>query len=337
MHWESRFPQSDRPRRGLPDGEHPSGGPSQSERSASLLAWLGLYGPVGWRRACSLLALCGVGLSLAASGHASAASPEWLTRPAVFLHAVGVAYWIGALFPLAVIVRKAPSDALPIVRRFSSGALVAVAMLSLAGIVLAAIQVEAFANLTETDYGRVLIAKTLLVMLLLALAALNRLWLTPGLATPSKASGTWLVRSVGAEIVLCVAILAAVGLWRFTPPPRALADSADAAASASVHLHTPRIMAQVTLSPGRVGNTRARIVIASGRAEPIDAKEVTLILSKPDAGIEAITRQAVRSERNAWEVDALPLPVPGPWQAKVSILIDDFEQATLEGTVTVGP
>ena len=134
-----------------------------------------------------------------------------------------------------------------------------------------------------------------------------------------------------------MAILAAVGLWRFTPPPRALADSADAAASASVHLHTPRIMAQVTLSPGRVGNTRARIVIASGRAEPIDAKEVTLILSKPDAGIEAITRQAVRSERNAWEVDALPLPVPGPWQAKVSILIDDFEQATLEGTVTVGP
>ena len=305
--------------------------------SASLLAWLGLYGPVGWRRACSLLTLCGVGLSLAASGHASAASPQWVTRPALFLHAVGVAYWIGALLPLAVIVRKAPSDALPIVRRFSSGALVAVAMLSLAGIVLAAIQVEAFANVTETNYGRVLIAKTLLVMLLLALAALNRLLLTPGLATPSKASGTWLVRSVGAEIVLCVAILAAVGLWRFTPPPRALADSADAAASASVHLHTPRIMAQVTLSPGRVGNTRARIVIASGRAEPIDAKEVTLILSKPDAGIEAITRQAVRSERNAWEVDALPLPVQGPWQAKVSILIDDFEQATLEGTVTVGP
>ena len=310
----------------------------QSERRPSSLHGWAFMRPAGWRRACSLLALCGVGLSLASSGHASAAAPQWLTRPAVFLHAVGVAYWIGALFPLAVIVRKAPSDALPIVRRFSCGALVAVAMLSLAGIVLAAIQVEALANLTGTDYGRILIAKTLLVMLLLALAALNRLWLTPGLATPSKASGTWLVRSVGAEIVLCVAILAAVGLWRFTPPPRALADSADAAASASVHLHTPRIMAQVTLSPGRVGNTRARIVIASGRAEPIDAKEVTLILSKPDAGIEAITRQAVRSERNAWEVDALPLcPLAGPWQAKVSILINDFEQATLEGTVTVGP
>ena len=186
-----------------------------------------------------------------------------------------------------------PSDRAPFLERCPRRGRGAVACGNPAG----AIQVEELANLTSTDYGRILIAKTLLVMLLLALAALNRLWLTPGLATPSKASGTWLVRSVGAEIVLCVAILAAVGLWRFTPPPRALADSADAAASASVHLHTPRIMAQVTLSPGRVGNTRARIVIASGRAEPIDAKEVTLILSKPDAGIEAITRQAVRSER----------------------------------------
>src|SRR5215213_7199891 len=48
----------------------------------------------------SAFALAGVGLSLAASGHAAGASPQWLTRPMVFLHSVGVAFWIGALGPL---------------------------------------------------------------------------------------------------------------------------------------------------------------------------------------------------------------------------------------------
>jgi len=301
------------------------------------VAGLGLHGAAGWRRACSLLALCGIGLALASSGHASAASPQWLTRTAVFLHAVGVAYWIGALIPLAVLVRKGGPDTYRAVRRFSGWAIVAVAILSLTGLVLAAIQVEEFANLTTTAYGRILIAKTLLVMALLGMAAVNRLWLTPALAAPSRRGETWLVRSIGAEIVLSLAILAAVGLWRFTPPPRALAASAVAAASASAHLHSPGGMAQVTLSPGRVGTVRARIVIASGKAVPLDAKEVTLVFSKPDSGIEAITRRARKSDGSAWEIDNLAVPVAGSWQAKVTILVDDFDTATLEGSITVRP
>ena len=32
-----------------------------------------------------------------------------------------------------------------------------------------------------------------------------------------------LTRSVGAEIVVATAIVAVLGLWRFTPPPRAIA------------------------------------------------------------------------------------------------------------------
>jgi copper transport protein len=305
--------------------------------AALLLAGMGLHGSVEWRRACSLTAMAGVGLSLAWSGHASAAAPQWLTRPAVFLHAVGVAYWIGALVPLAFAVRRNPAQAFPVVRRFSTGALVAVAVLTLAGLALAVVQVEAPANLTGTDYGRILIAKMLAVTALLGLAALNRLRLTPALAAPGNSGGRWLVRSVAAEIVLSVAILGLVGLWRFTPPPRALAAATEAATAASVHLHGPRIMAQVTLSPGRAGATRARIVVASGRAEPIHPKEVTLVLAKPDAGIEAITRLARQEGHQGWQVDGLVLPQAGTWQVRLGILVDDFEKASLEGSIGIRP
>lgn len=305
--------------------------------AALLLAGMSLHGSTGWRRACSLVAMAGVGLSLAWSGHASAAAPQWLTRPAVFLHAVGVTYWIGALIPLAFAVRQGPARALPIVRRFSTGALVAVALLTLAGLVLAVIQVGAPANLTETDYGRILIAKTLLVVMLLGFAVLNRVRLTPALAMPGGSGSTWLVRSVVIEIGLSIAILGLVGLWRFTPPPRALAVATEAAASASVHLHTPRIMAQVTISPGRAGVTRARIVVASGRAEPISPKAVTLVLARPEAGIEAIARPARQNGQQGWLVDRLILPQAGAWQVKVDILIDDFEKASLEGSISIMP
>jgi copper transport protein len=255
----------------------------------------------------------------------------------VFLHAVGIAYWVGALMPLALAVRQDPTQALPVIRRFSAGALLAVALLTLAGLVLAVVQVEAPANLTETDYGRVLIAKMLLVIMLIGLAALNRMRLTPALAIPGGSGGTWLVRSVAAEIVLSVAILGVVGLWRFTPPPRALAAATEAVASASVHLHSPRIMAQVTLSPGRVGAAQARIVVASGRAEPISPKEVTLVLARPETGIEAIARPARQDGRQGWLVDGLVVPQAGAWQVKVDILVDDFEKASLEGSITVRP
>ncbi|WP_414475139.1 hypothetical protein [Microvirga sp. M2] len=87
-----------------------------------------------------------------------------------------------------------------------------------------------------------------------------------------------------AELALVTVLLALVRQWCFTPPPRALAPVADAAAAASVHLHTPNLMAQVTLLltlpptlllallPGRVGMARAGIVVASGRAEPVSPR-----------------------------------------------------------------
>ena len=43
-------------------------------------------------RGLALIGLAGIGLALSASGHASAAAPEVLTRPAVFLHAIGIAH-----------------------------------------------------------------------------------------------------------------------------------------------------------------------------------------------------------------------------------------------------
>jgi copper transport protein len=171
----------------------------------------------------------------------------------------------------------------------------------------------------------VLCAKLAAVVVLLALAALNRFHLTAGKS---------LARSIGAEIVLAIVILGLVAAWRFTPPPRALVLAA--AAPARVHIHTEALMADVTLEPGRVGTSRADIVVLRGDFSPFDAKEVALVLSHPAAGVEPIRRAATLRE-GVWQIDALPLPVPGRWQIRVDVLVGDFEKQILEDSMDIRP
>ncbi len=141
-------------------------------------------------RALAAIALAASGLTLAVSGHAATASPELLARAAILIHGSAIAYWLGALAPLAILVGRAKGDALPALNRFSRIAVPVVALLALSGLALAIVELETPAALVETTYGLVLLAKLGLVAALLALAALNRTRLTPALAAKPGVSRT---------------------------------------------------------------------------------------------------------------------------------------------------
>jgi copper transport protein len=286
----------------------------------------------GATRVLSLAAVIGAGLALAASGHAGAADPQWLTRPAVFVHAVAIAFWAGALIPLGILLAVRAPEATAALRRFSRAIPFALLPLLVAGIVLAVVQIERPGALIATAYGWVLLAKLALVTALLGLAGFNR-WRLTGAATAGDAAATHtLVRTIAVEIALVVAILGVSALWRFTPPPRATA----AAEPAEVHLHTAKAMAEVTMTPGRAGPVAASILIMTGDLGPLDAKEVTLVLANPAAGIEPIRIPTRKSVDGPWRAD-LTVPRPGHWSLRIDILISDFELTRLEGTVDIKP
>ncbi|MGN6773401.1 MAG: copper resistance CopC/CopD family protein [Rhizobiaceae bacterium] len=288
----------------------------------------------GGSQAASALAIIGAGLALASSGHAATADPQWLMRPAVFVHATAVAFWVGALTPLAVFFASRNPAARPALLRFSGAIPYVLAALLAAGIALAIVQVGHFAALVSTAYGRVLLAKLVLVALLLAVAAFNRWRLTkPVLADGTRAERRF-VRSVAGEIVLVTAILCTVALWRFTPPPRALADAAPVP-PVSVHIHADKAMASLTVSPGRAGPVSVSAFIVGGDLEPLDAKGVTLSFSMPSAGVEPIRREARKLDAGQWRIDGLRLPVAGRWDVSVDILISDFESVTLKSEITL--
>jgi copper transport protein len=279
------------------------------------------------------IAFVGVGLALAASGHASAAEPQWLTRPAVFVHAVSVAFWLGALMPLGALLRRGEGQVALV--RFSRAIPFAIVPLLASGVTLAVIQVGQPEALITTAYGRVLLIKLALVVVLLLLAAFNRWRLTGPAEAGEPVATRRLVIAILIEGLLAFGVLAAVTTWRFTPPPRAI--EAAAAAPVSVHIHTEKAMAEVVVTPGHAGPVSVSIAILTGDFGPLDAQEVTLTLANPAAGIEPIKRPAAKGGDGTWRVDNLVIPIPGRWNVEVAILISDFDLVRLRDMIEIRP
>ena len=284
-------------------------------------------------RALSLVALLLAGAALATSGHASSAEPQWLMRPAVFIHAVGIAFWAGALPGLLAASANAEIDFATLLRRFSAIAVPAVALLALAGAALAAVQLGQLSSLWSTTYGLVLSAKLFAVAALLVLALLNRFRWTPAVERGQPEGAADLRASIRGEMILMLAIFGLVALWRFTPPPRALLQAA--AEPARLHLHTQKAMADITLTPGRAGPVAASVAFETGDFEALIPKEATIAFSKPDSGVEPIERKLRLGADGLWRSDPAPLAVAGIWTVRIEALISDFDLAVLQDRVVI--
>jgi copper transport protein len=281
-------------------------------------------------RALSLVALLGLGFALALSGHAATAAPRLLMAPSVLVHGVCVAVWVGALLPLILALRH-PHAGGGALAWFSRVIPYPLALLVITGLLLAVVQLGRLDALWTTSYGAVLACKLAAVAALFALAVANRYRLVPRFETTGGPTARPLAISIAGELALVLVILALVALWRFTPPPRALATNAPV----SIHLHGEKAMAQIELAPDAAGGARASVLVLDGEFRPLTAKEVALALSNASAGIEPLRRAAVNQADGSWRIEDVRIPVAGRWLVRVEILVSDFEKVTLEDTVTL--
>jgi putative copper resistance protein D len=173
-------------------------------------------------------ALAGVLLaSLADTGHAriteGLGGVLHMASDAAHLLAAGL--WLGGLWPLGIIVvaslnRVNGSDdgtAIgEVLQRFSGVGTIAVAILVASGLVNSWFLVGSPGALISSTYGRMLLAKVVLFLMMTMLATANRFWITPQLdrvALPS--TGAWLRRlrrHVVGEQVLGLLVLALVSV-----------------------------------------------------------------------------------------------------------------------------
>ncbi|PKA45548.1 hypothetical protein CWR43_00490 [Rhizobium sullae] len=156
--------------------------------------------------------------------------------------------------------------------------------------VVISLQVPKLSSLWTSSYGLILTIKLVFVITLLALACFNRFWLTAPVIRGDEHARLTLRRSVSAEVVIVVAIFAAVAGWRFAETPRAALASQLARLNA--HLHSSSAMAQLEIAIQSAGTGSASISVTDQGHRVMVVKEVALRLSNPEQGIEPLKFKA---------------------------------------------
>jgi copper transport protein len=199
-----------------------------------------------------------VASGLALTGH-TALDSAGINPFALALHVLGAAFWVGSL---AAILRSSgtPETFTRDLPRFSALAMPAVAVLLIAGLVLAWRIGLAGGLSIQAPYQQWLALKVALVVPLLGLAILNRFRVVPAIMAGRARAVLNLRLSVGAEILLVAAILAVTAFLSHTQPG---ARPAAATEPHRLSLGADGIMAELEVA-GRAA--QARLSRADGGA-----------------------------------------------------------------------
>jgi copper transport protein len=280
----------------------------------------------------STLALVAFGLT----GHAATADPIWLTAPVLVLHTGCVACWLGSLPPLyRRLSAFQPQDAAGSVTRFSRIALILVVVLILCGFVLAAVQLRRPEAFLSTDYGVRLLVKLGFVAGLLLLAALNKCMFTPSLVRGDAQAALWLRRSIAGELALMAAVVFVTVTLGQVVPPREILALAGAEEGYSGMAMSNESMADIAVTPARVGANRLVLNLSDAKGAPLKAQEVTVWLANSALGIEPIAQKAIKQSDSEFILPAALFPVAGTWTLTIEALISDFEQTNLTAEVPI--
>jgi putative copper resistance protein D len=194
----------------------------------ALLAWIAFGRRGSWVSPLTLLLAAAHVAAPALAGHAAGGQGvEGVSRIGIDMaHLMAAGAWLGALPGLALVLAAARESGAPAAfdtatraaQRFSALGVVSVSVLLATGIANTAYLVRSVAALTTTEYGSLLLAKLALVALMLALAAVNRWWLTPRVAMRDVRSVGMLAASAALETLAGLGVVAIVGVLGITVP-----------------------------------------------------------------------------------------------------------------------
>jgi copper transport protein len=287
-------------------------------------------GRTGWLAlAIALLAL----MPFSATSHAAAVTVGTTTAIVNdWLHFAASSVWIGGIMAMigALIIatreldgverREVFAEAIP---RFSTMAIASVLVLTLSGLYSSWLQVGNLYGLRETEYGQTLALKLILTVPLLALGAVNLLWIGPRMRS-AAGSGRHFGRVLGAEAALGLAVLAIVAMLVSLPPARSTLE--NEAERTNFRFSQGDLDVALYITPGAVGQNRFTVDITSQGGELPEETGVQVRVGRElvlggvrqidlERSPESIGPRAVRYEATGGD-----LSVAGEWDLELLVL-----------------
>ncbi|WP_250035486.1 copper resistance CopC/CopD family protein [Paractinoplanes maris] len=271
------------------------------------------------------------------TGHSVASPPAWLLVTADTAHLAGMAVWLGGLVVLtAVVLREAGTRQLRLILpSWSRWAALAVYWLVAAGVLQAVVQVGSVDALVKSDYGRLLLIKTGLLVVVLGVAAWSRRLVQRGTAVASPGR---LRRATAAEVGITALVLAATAVLVQTNPGRAVDVEAVASARARgfvTTLTSKLYSVQFEVFPAAVGEYNTlHAFVYTPEGKPLKVLEWKVTLALPGQGVEPIPNE-VASILGNQGLGNLTFPFAGEWQLSMTLRTSEIDQATVTTTIPV--
>jgi copper transport protein len=302
----------------------------------AVLALLVLRGGGRFSRPVAVVAiLLGLGLIVTPgfSGHASVSGPVALIADAA--HVQAAAMWVGGLaFIVAALVLSRENRwglAATSVPRFSTIAVVSVAILLIAGTINGYLQVRAWRGLWDTQYGILLLVKVGLVLPLLAFGAYNNRYAVPRLRAQiaSALERRRFLRFASAELVIMAAVVGVTA---------GLVNAAPARTEVAMHgpyeqevEFGPMMMAHVTVMPAMPGVNEIHLEFEEDTPD-----EVRVSASLPAEGIGPLRYEAKPGmEPKTLVVDDANLSLAGDWRLRIEVRAGEFDLFTQNISVPI--
>jgi copper transport protein len=229
--------------------------------------------------------------------------------------------WLGGLAVLVVGTMWRQPDAGTVLGRFSSLALASVAALVTTGLFQAWRQVGSLSALGPTTYGRELLVKTALVVIVIGVAGGSRRLLRRRHALPG------LRRTVGVEALIVLAVLGVTSSLVATEPAQSAYHPAIAA-----DLNLAGDTVQVSAVPAGDRRAQLHVYVFGPYGQPTEPKAVTSTVTLPSKSVGPLP-VALTVAGPGHRQALVSVPMVGDWRLAVTVRTSDFDEQT--GYVTL--
>jgi copper transport protein len=301
--------------------------------------------PAWWPVAAALISV-GLLFTVAWSGHAGSGRFVPLALGLDLVHLAAMSVWLGGLVGLVVVLlpRRDVNEIRAVVPRFSTLAFGCIVALVLTGSIQAWRQLGGLHALASTTYGRILLVKLALVVVVVGLAAISRSIVRRTYRVSAAAEGSdtpmgtsevddrhRLGRSVMVEVVLGVAVLVVTALLVNVAPGIEAANEVW-----SGRIPAGELTVDVTVDPASVGPVDLHVFVLDDVGVPVDVVDLDVELSLPDQDVEPLEVPVDVAGRGHYSALGYDVPFAGEWDLRVLVRVSDFEEVEGEGTVPIG-
>ena len=259
--------------------------------------------------------LAGIGLfaTFSISGHPGMREFSALSIGTDIVHFLCVSAWMGGLITLVLLGRKWQSDSARVIAWFSFTATISMPIMVATGVAQAWRMMEGFQNIFSTTYGVVLSIKVLLVIVSIAAGTRARQLFKSKKVEQKDLKEIRFSKTIITESMIGVVVLAVTAVLVSVPPL-----SVNGAAPFEATVVQANVIADVRITPARVGEVEVHVVLSPPGGALQSIKEVTARISLVTGEIPSIPIDVRLIGVNHFQAKLL-LPRAGDWLLEIFV------------------